>query len=247
MKKKKVLLGLVIALLIMAVGVIAVSAQGVELTSTRDTTCFPTFGSPQCFDGFGIQPGASQSPAGGCTPSQTGYVAWDLTNINETINSAEVTFTTYNAVGVGANPVIFEIYEPAGPWTEGGDDPGPQTGNVVATHSQVIAGPGETVTFGGASAAAIGAYFEGKRGGEASLGIRISDGCSQSTIVSFDDQNGTGGQAAPQLQLGDPTAVAVDSFSANNNVSPVMGVGLLLVVVLLLGGFVAIRRRDSAV
>jgi hypothetical protein len=249
MNKKKVMLWLIIGLLIMSVGVIGVSAVG--RTPVKDTTCYPTIPSPQCFNGFGIQPGASLV-GGVCSVSQNGYVGWDLTGVASTINTAQVTFTTYNVVGATAAPIVFELYEPGGPWTVDGDDPGPQTGNGIVTASVVLTGPNQTVTFGGdsgADALALGAYFDGKRGGEASVGIRIVGGCSQSTVALLNDMENTGGlqgDTQPDLILRSPTAVAVDSFSANNGVSPVVWVGLLLVVVLGLGAFVTMRRRDSA-
>ena len=199
MNKKKILISLVFCLLVISIGVMAVSAQTI-VDVLRDTTCYPSFGG-QCGDAFGLEPAASASPAGGCTATQNAYVAWNLAGIQDPITSAQLTFTVSNVTGQTAAPLVFEMYEPAGPWTVDGNDPGPQTGNVKATKSQVITGAGEMVTFDGAG---VAAYFESKRGGEASVGVRIADGCSASTKVTFYDSDQTQGQQdGPQLDIGD--------------------------------------------
>lgn len=230
---------------------------GTDRSPSKDTTCQV---GGACADNFGIQPTGSNLPAP-CSNGQLGYIGWDLSGVSGTVSTAELTLTTYSVTGAPASPttVEFQLVEPnTQSWTENGNDPG-LTGNVLATTSAILANGSspQTVTFGGSSnpadATSLGTYFEGLKGsGNATVGIRISGGCTLNTFVAFNDSENsgglTGGAAAtePDLILFSPTAIGSYSFRAGNSEVNVMA-GLIAValVVGLISALVLWRRKPA--
>ena len=215
---------LVILLLsFIALSPISFSHAGTLRTATKDTTCFP---GGACGDTSGVQVASSILPSA-CSDSQIGYMGWNLSSIAVTIQSATLTLQTYNVSGVPGGDVTFQLVTPNDhTWTENGSDPGYGTVIATTTATLVDGTATQTVTFGGSgnptAANSVGAYFEGLRTGttpaNATIGIRISGGCTLSTNISFNDSEDSGGMTS-----GDPdllfytgpgaTALTLTSFS----------------------------------
>lgn len=240
---------LTVALILLPVGL---ALAGSDRSPSKDTTCA---NGGACADNFGIQSTGSNTPSP-CSNGQLGYIGWDLSGVVGTITTAELTLTTYSVSGAPAAPnaVEFQLVEPnSQSWTEDGTDPG-LTANVLATASSVLSNgtSAQTVTFGGSGnptdAATLGAYLENlKASGAATVGIRISGGCTLNTSVAFNDSENTGGQSGdtePDLLLFGPTAVTVQSFRPGDagNLG-LMAAGLLLLV--LAGTVFVVRTRRS--
>lgn len=200
---------------------------GTYRSPSKDTACDATVNS-WCYNNSGVQPSSSGIAA--CNPAQVGLIGWDLSGVSGTIDSAQLTLTTYFVTGAPLPPatVTFELYEPsAHDWTETNADISlGSSGTTIATATVALtndplppASPTpQTVVFSGA---ALGAYFNSlKATGPATIGVRITEGCGNSALlVSFNDRENSGnlpgGAAAtePDLILFTPTAVSLSSFT----------------------------------
>ncbi len=202
---------------------------------------------------------------GACTPVYVGYIAWDLTSETRTWQSATLTLYAYDNAGPGN--YTFTVY-PANndSWPEGGgSDPGYDSNTVLAT---------VTADVSGASSASmkpiefvsneLGDYFLGKKGGQASVAVVMTDGCgSLSGDVKIEDREGGGGSAPTstnepdlifytgQVVNGTPTAVGMKSFQAENNTpsspnwSLIAGLFALVAVVVVGIGYGVRRSKQS--
>ncbi len=137
----------------------------------------------------------------------------------------------------------------------GGTDPG--YSGVVATGTatlvnQAPGGPVQTVTFGGAAdptaANALGVYFDGLRSGatpqNATIGIRLSGGCTTSTVVTFAERGSA--NEADLIFYSDYNANAVEltDFTTENSAPTwplYAGLGALALVAM--AGVTISRRR----
>ncbi len=260
------LFGVLFSICLIMIATVSMVQAGTDRTATKDTTCF--LGSAQCADGFGVAPAAGNlggTPSDPCIDSQLGYMAWDLSGITQTIGSAELTLSTYNVTGI-SGPLTFELFaiEDASE-TWGPDDVNPPTedtsvgdSGVLATNTATLT-PGttpQTVVFGGAGntvdADTLGNYFETKRPAtSATVGIRIADGCSLSTVINFEDANDAGGTGAdPDLIMRTGTgftAIEMSSWQVASSENALLaGTVLLVVVTLILGtGMVFIKRQHA--
>lgn len=249
MRKVRGWLIVTFVLVILTTGVVA---AGTFRSPSKDTACQVTSGG-LCGNGSGVAVQASQNPGNPslCTPvSLVGFVGWDLSGITQSIGSAELILTTYRVTGAPTStPVTFELFEPlTHDWSEvGAVSPG-SSGNTLATTSVLLenlTGTPQTVVFSGSDAVALGAYFNNLRSpGPATVGIRISGGCTASTVVYFNDRENTGnlpgGAAAtePDLLLFTPTAVSLQSVGASSQSQglPMVAFGAAAFLVLLVAG-----------
>jgi hypothetical protein len=243
---KKVLRWLIPILVLTIISAVTVHA-GTFRSPSKDTVC-QAFVGGACANNFGISPQSGADPIipGLCTPSQIGLVGWDLSDITDQIASAELVMTTYNVVGaIPGTPVELQLFNPSThAWTEVGSSPG-SSGATLATTSVLLANSQtpQTIVFGGSAnlvdAATLGAHFESLRAsGSATVGVRISGGCTPSTNVFINDRDDTGnlpgGAAAtePDLILFTPTAVSLASVGVASNSTGVATAALLLAAVL---------------
>lgn len=237
-----------IPLFVLTILTAGVAVAGTDRSPSKDTTCEASAGGT-CFDQFGVYMD-SGGTGGNCIPSAVGFVGWDLSAITATIDSAELTMTTYTVAGATALPVEIQLYVPSNhTWTENGTSPG-SSGTTLAATSVVLtngATPQEVV-FGGAGdpadADALGAHLNSlKATGSATVGVRISANCEPdgSTVIVFNDMENSGslpgGAAAtePDLILADPTAISllsVDAIQPGGYTAALFAVVLLLVVTL---------------
>jgi hypothetical protein len=235
----------------------AVVMAGTYFSPSKDIMCDAEAGS-WCENGFGIQAGSSG--IGACIPDQVGFIGWDMSNIGDEISSAQLTLTTYDVSGVPPGGTItFELFVPSTQdWTEDGSQPSPGgAGTAIASTSVALANgtAPQNVVFGGnadpADADALGVYFESLRAsGVATVGVRISSGCSLGTLVAFNDREDSGelpggaDATEPDLIFFTPTAVSLGSINAVGQVQNGAGVALFIAALLLLGtGTVVYYRR----
>lgn len=240
-----------LALLIMVP--VSLANAGTFRTATKDTTCLA---GGTCADGYGIQIVSSNIPTS-CSDSQISYIGWNLSTLSTTIQSAELTLKTYSVSGSPPDgPLTFELVTPAShSWTEDGSDPG--YGTVIATTTATLTDgmSMQTVTFGGSEntvgANAIGAYFQAIRNDGApsiaTIGIRISGGCTTSTSISFNDSENTGSVASsdPDLILytgANATAITLSTLTASAGSTPSLPL-LAALIGLTAAALVWIRRR----
>ncbi len=258
MRRIQIWLTLTLLLVVLTTGVVV---AGTFRSPSKDTTCQVTTGG-LCEDETGILAQASQNPGDPllCTPvSAVGFIGWDLSMITEQIGSAELVLTTYRVTGAPTTtPVTFELFEPSThDWSEDGAVSPGSSGNTIATTSVLLAnvtGTPQTVVFGGSDAVALGAYFNNLRSpGPATVGIRISGGCTASTLVYFNDKENTGNlpggapATEPDLLLFSPTAVSVAAIGASSQSHSGALVALLIAAVLVLGAGTAVyyRRQEK--
>jgi hypothetical protein len=262
---KKVLLWLVPIFVIVIITVGTVSADTVRSPS-KDTVCEATSGG-FCANNFGIAPQSGNSPGNPliCTSSQIGLIGWDLSTTTETIGSAELILTTYNVVGaIVGTPVEIQLFAPSeNSWTEDGSSPG-SIGATLATTSVLLANvqTPQTIVFGGITnptdASTLGAHFDSlKATGSATVGVRISGGCSPSTNVFINDRENTGNLPGgaeltePDLNLFTPTAVSLSSLNASGQDSAAnntlfLAIGALVLTLAAVALLSALRKRNAA-
>lgn len=259
MKKRNIVtIGLAVVLLTFAVGVSLVLA-GTDRSPTKDTSCYFNF-SDQCANSpTKLQVEASDDNNSGCAATIDTFVGWDLTGITQTIGSGELTMTA-TSQSTASGTITFELYAPdSDAWTEDGTAPGHGTQLATATLSDAGGTYPKKLVFGGtgntADANAIGAHFDARKGGVASVGIRMISGCGQSATIFFEDREGTvGGVSSSEnepdliLKTGpDFTAVDFYSFRSGGTADMTMiGLGLLVAVGLLVGtGYTLAKRRRA--
>jgi hypothetical protein len=260
-------------LCLFAVLVIVVATTSIVRASTffspfKDTVC-EVFAGGQCENGFGIAPQSGSFLGGPCNPGQIGLIGWDLSTVSDAVGSAQITLTTYQVEGAQPGiPVEFQIFAPTThTWTEDGAVSPGSSGATLATSSALLSNglTSQTVVFGGsanpADAILLGEHFEQLRTGSlpesATVGVRISGGCSLSTFVLFNDLDNSGGlpgdpvTTGPQLFLFTPTAVQFVSSSASGDAQTPLAPVLLVVALLGLTALTAtlyykplLSRRD---
>ncbi|MBK8986879.1 MAG: hypothetical protein IPM39_12525 [Chloroflexi bacterium] len=260
---RKRLIWLVLIFLALTLITAANVSAGTYRSPSKDTLCDAQVGS-WCENGYGVQTGSSG--IGACIPDQVSFIGWDLRDVGGAIDSAQLTLTTYDVSGAPSPGVIvFELFIPSTQdWTEDLDQPSPGASGTILASSSVALINGtnpQQVVFGGsadpAGATALGDYFDGLRANPATtVGVRITAGCSQGTLVAFNDRenrgNLPGGAAAtePDLILFTPTAVSLSSLNAsgenaNSNVPVVLVIGALgiIAVVTSFVGLPLLRQR----
>jgi len=196
MKRRLVLVGIV-TFIILAIPVRLLLAEGHFRSPTKDTACYKSVNN-NCYDNYGVQVSASADSSGRCNPDAVGYIGWDLgiadPDYNRTWSSATLTLTAYSVTG-GEPPFTFALYAPDNhDWTEDGMALG-YGGTAIATATVPSLAVDGVVTF---ESDALGAYFLGLKGGDASLAVVMTGGCgAQSATVVFEDVEGTGNLYAP--------------------------------------------------
>jgi len=259
MKRFMPLILLIAAFLLVPAGF---AIAGTSRSPSKDTTCQK---SGSCANNFGVQLTGSNlgaTPPEKCSNGQFGYIGWNLSGVSGTTATAELTLTTYSVSGAPASPtaVVFQLVEPnTQNWTENGTDPGLKS-NVLATTSVVLSNGSapQTVSFGGsanpADASTLGSYFQNLKGvgdGTATVGVRISDGCTLSTFVAFNDRENTGNLAGgasatePDLLLFSPTSVGFYSFRAGSAGTGTLILAGVLLATVLVSGAALLRRRAT--
>jgi len=252
MKNKRLSVALTILTLVLTTGVLA---AGTMRSPSKDTFCLKN---GQCYEAFEVNITGSNTPAP-CSNSQVGYIGWDLSAVSSAVSTAQLTLTTQSVTGLPEDSTVtFQLVNPAShAWTEDGTDPGfldlTNPENVLATTSIVLTTPPQQVVFGGvanpADAVKLGAHFEVLRSsGAATVGVRISNGCTLSTNVVFEDSEGetTPPAGEPDLMIYGPNVVAVSSLSAARTASAwPLYAGLGAVALILVAGLAINRRRTA--
>lgn len=251
-RNKCFLAALTILTLILSTGVLA---AGTTRSPSKDTLCLKN---GQCHDAAEINITGSMTPAP-CSNSQVGYIGWDLSAVSTAISTAQLALTTQSVTGLPEDGLVtFQLVKPAHhTWSENGTDPGfsdlTSPENVLATTSIVLTTPPQQVVFGGvanpADASTLGAHFDSLRSsGAATVGVRISNGCTLSTNVVFEDSEGatTPPPGEPDLMVYGPNAVAVSALSAART-APAwpLYAGLGAAALIVVAGLAASRRRTA--
>jgi hypothetical protein len=236
---------------------------GTYRSPSKDTYCDAQEGE-WCDNGYGVQAGSSG--IGACNPDQVGFIGWDLSSVTQTIETAQLTLTTYDVSGVPpAGVIVFELFIPSTQsWSEDitQTSPGASGSTLASTSVALTNGTNpQTVVFGGANindAETLGAYFDGlSTGSSATVGVRISGGCSLGTLVAFNDREDSGelpgGAAAtePDLILFTPTAVSLSSLNASGQDSAAnntlfLAIGALVLTLAAVALLSALRKRNAA-
>ncbi len=223
----------VIAIVVALLFVTAIFA-GTYRSPNKDTTCGDTPTDTQCYNGSGIYIETSGNiDTGACdNPEYIGYIGWDLTNETRTWIGGSLKLYAYDTAG-GGPTYEFTLY-PANTdnWTETGTNPGFDSSTVLATASADLSSASTTnmvpIEF---ASDELGSYFLNKKGGEATLAVVMTGGCSLNASVWFEDTDGTGGSAPasanePDLIFwtghvvnGTPTAVEMKTIQAETNTS----------------------------
>ncbi len=187
---KKPILGLV-ALLSVLLVLSGIVVAGTKRSPTLDTTC----ANGSCTSSAELVVSTNKGLGLTCTVVDAiSYIKWDLTaNAGDTIAHAQLTLTSSPTDGIytsDSGTYTFALVEPNNhTWTAGGSDPG--YGNVLATSAAtaITPGGGESVGF---QSDALGAYFNSLKGGTASVGVIMTDGCeSFGSIALFEDDGST--------------------------------------------------------
>ncbi len=241
---KKLLIGitsLVVVFFVLAGTVLA----GTFRSPNRDTTC----------DGSGCDnatelAASASSFSGVCVTDLRSYIAWDLaTDPGVNIANAKLILTTSAPDGTfttDAGTYAFALVQPNNhTWTVGGSDPG--FGPVLATSAAtaVTAAGGQQVVF---QSDALGTYFNGLRGGTASVGVIMTSGCAAiGSLVLFQDKGSANEPDLIFYTSSGGNAVTLSTFRAAD---PTMNWPLIVVVLLLVAavaGFGVYRWRVSQV
>lgn len=259
--KRSPLLLTAVIVLVIASSLVALAGQ--FRSPSKDIYC--TVGGT-CYNSYGITTNASN--VSGCNSTLVGYIGWDLSTLTQAPLSAELKLKTTNVTGAPTAPdgsplpLTFSLLIPnSHSWVEpvgvGGSDPG--FGAVVTTGTatlvnQGVGGAAQTVTFGGAAnptaANALGAYFDGLRTGgnpqNATIGIRISGGCSPSSVVTFAERESANEPDLVFFTDYNANAVELSDFTTDNPAPTwplYAGLGALALVAV--AGVTLSRRRAT--
>lgn len=259
--KKKQMIRVVLVVMILGVMITATVTAQSPYNPTKDIWCEANLGGG-CLNGFGLSTISQQSA---CDTQRVAFIGWDLSGVTQIIGSAELVLTSYFISEAPLSPteVVFQLFSPSTQdWTEATTSSPGDAGTTLATRRVVLvdgATP-QTVVFGGSAneddAEALGNYLDSLRAsGSATVGVRITGGCLENTVVNFNDREQSGGTAVapPSLFLFTPTAVSLQSVavSSQNQSAPLPAFGaaafLALVVVTVTYIIPALRhqkRRD---
>jgi hypothetical protein len=244
MKKNSIWIVVVISLLLITT---SIALAQPSRSALKDIWCLVT-PDASCYNTGGLQL-ASQGVTG-CSPTQIAFIGWDLSDVSAQIGTVELTLTTYYVTGVEPNTLTFELFAPldvdwAQNWTENTSQttsPG-GLGATLATASVALeddvdfgTNP-QTVFFAGGVGSALVQYLndlQGETRESATVGVRITGGCTLNPFVAFYDREGSFGseELGPDLILFTPTAVRFVSSSASGD-APASFVPVMLVVALL--------------
>jgi len=261
---RRVMTSSVIAVVIALLFVSAILA-GTYRSPNKDTTCGVTADDSNCYNKSGIYVETSGNPdSGACdAPRYVGYIGWDLSSESGTWEGASLKLFAYDTSG-GGPTYEFSLY-PANndSWTETGTNPGYDNTTLLAKASADLSSASKTnmvpIEF---VSNELGTYFLNKKGGEATIAVVMTGGCSLNASVWFEDADGTGGSAPtsanePDLVFwsgdvvnGTPTAVEVTSFKAETNSDgstnwPMLAGLFALAAVVIAGVGYSVRRYNS--
>lgn len=237
-----------VPLFVLLVITAGVAYAGTVRSPLKDTACEITAGGA-CGSPFGVQVEGSAHPiTGACSAALVGFVGWDLSGVTSTIETAQLTMTTFNVLGAPATPVEIQLFAPTThDWTENGATTSPgSSGATLATTSVVLTNgtTPQTIVFGGvtnpADATTLGTHFNGlKSPGPATIGVRIASGTcgAVSVFVAFNDREnfagqGNPGDTEPDLLLFDPTAISLSFMDAQNPNQGLYTAALIAVAIL---------------
>ena len=218
-------IGVALILLLSLLSMTFIVKAGTYRVPSKDTSC--AGGSAAggiCQDQLGVTTTGSNIASPSCS-GNVGYVAWDLGSegLTATLASAKLTFTTYAVSAAPDADLTFALVTPNNhTWTEGGTNPGNGTELATAVVRLSDGASAQQVVF---QSDALGAYFDGLKGGTASVGVVIKSGCTLSTVVNFEDTDRSGGVAsnAPDLIFytgPGATAVTLASLTATGAAVP---------------------------
>ncbi len=209
-----------IAILLAAMLLVGGVAQaGSYRSPSLDTSC----DSSTCYTGYKliVSGGYVLANPGACTADLVSYIKWDLTgNASDTIGHAKLTLTTSPADSVFTTTpgtYTFALVQPNNhTWTESGANPG--YGAVLATSSPtaVTSAGGQQVVF---ESDALGTYFNGLKGGLASVGVVVTSGCTSINHTILFHDRASGSAVEPDLIFwpgAGPTSVALAEFSTHD-------------------------------
>lgn len=189
-----------------------------------------------------------------CTPTETTYVQWDLTDIpgGETVNTATLTLTTVTVSG-DTSSAMLSLSKTGDDWNgtdaSSGDETtitssnAPAVGDLIETQAAPT-GSGQSVVFNSSS---LASYINGEAAVDdiVSFALQFSSGCPAGVIVViFEDAESAADQ--PDLQLRNPNAVRLQSLratSASSEWDMMWELGLSVLGLTLIGGLVGQRAR----
>jgi hypothetical protein len=242
MKKYLLLVGVICLVLV------SVTVAFAQLSGAADQDCFITGTTCNNTNDINVIGNSVAAPA--ClTPNAIGVVSIGLTPAGtETINSAQLTLQAGTFSAATAYPLTLGLFAATQDLTDDGNSPslsvdawtGDPLNSTVTFLTQAPA-PGSDVIF--PTSPEFAAAADAARNGDGRLTVVIRPtSCSGFTSTQF---RATESGNPPMFTFRDPTAVEMQSFGANDSgTNPMVIVGLLLVVVIF-GSFVVLRRRDN--
>jgi uncharacterized repeat protein (TIGR01451 family) len=147
---------------------------------------------------FDTQDLAVAASKAGCTPTDTTYLQWDLSDIDdiETVLTATLTLTATFADGTSS--AQLSLYETDDAWTEDylNYNNAPSVGTLIETVAAPLPGYPPSPAIVAFNSVTLTTYIDTQAHGDgvASFALRFSDGCGTLTLALFDDtESGTNG------------------------------------------------------
>ncbi len=233
MKKSIVILTLMVSLVFVA-GVFALDVSNPQDALVRSTDAGANFDGPDL--------AAVSTFLASCGVSDITYLKWNITGPIDA--SASLALTADAPIGANTGQLtLYRVADDSWDETTITYNNRPALGAEIMNLNPVPAAPGP-VNFSGP---ALVTYLNEEAAGDGVVSFALQvDGCTQfgPNGIRMDSKEDTAG-TAPSLST--TTAVTLQSFRPDNNgISPIVWVGLLLVVVLAFGAFVTLRRRNTA-